>query len=238
MEQAPSSAPSIDWCYSGRSRPWTIGCSSTGAPSWSGSAPRGRATRRRRWPAPRRPPPRAPPPRRRTWPTASSSSPRAPPVDSRPPPPPATVPQMLGRDASLLRPALAGAATKTERYTSRSTRRRPPHDGRVGAASRVECKTCNKCFPTFQALGSHRASHKKPRLAGADDNSPANATTVANAKLSKPPAMKTASPSLTQMTTASPPPPPPPQVDVAPDVTTVLSLNNGDNAVCNAINTR
>ncbi|KAF6171509.1 hypothetical protein GIB67_018033 [Kingdonia uniflora] len=28
-----------------------------------------------------------------------------------------------------------------------------------------ECKTCNKCFSSFQALGGHRASHKKPRLA-------------------------------------------------------------------------
>ncbi|KAK1266601.1 Zinc finger protein ZAT5 [Acorus gramineus] len=28
-----------------------------------------------------------------------------------------------------------------------------------------ECKTCNKSFPSFQALGGHRASHKKPRLA-------------------------------------------------------------------------
>ncbi|XP_059667565.1 zinc finger protein ZAT5-like [Cornus florida] len=24
-----------------------------------------------------------------------------------------------------------------------------------------ECKTCNRCFPSFQALGGHRASHKK-----------------------------------------------------------------------------
>jgi len=28
-----------------------------------------------------------------------------------------------------------------------------------------ECKTCNRQFPPFQALGGHRASHKKPRLA-------------------------------------------------------------------------
>lgn len=27
-----------------------------------------------------------------------------------------------------------------------------------------ECKTCNRKFPSFQALGGHRASHKKLRL--------------------------------------------------------------------------
>ncbi|KAL3732183.1 hypothetical protein ACJRO7_028940 [Eucalyptus globulus] len=40
--------------------------------------------------------------------------------------------------------------------------------------SRVfECKTCNRQFSSFQALGGHRASHKKPRLssAGGDDSS-------------------------------------------------------------------
>ncbi|XP_030959145.1 zinc finger protein ZAT5-like [Quercus lobata] len=26
-----------------------------------------------------------------------------------------------------------------------------------------ECKTCNRAFPSFQALGGHRASHKKPK---------------------------------------------------------------------------
>ncbi|OMO90399.1 Zinc finger, C2H2-like protein [Corchorus olitorius] len=28
-----------------------------------------------------------------------------------------------------------------------------------------ECKTCNRSFPSFQALGGHRASHKKPKAA-------------------------------------------------------------------------
>ncbi|XP_072979886.1 uncharacterized protein [Typha angustifolia] len=28
-----------------------------------------------------------------------------------------------------------------------------------------ECKTCNRQFTSFQALGGHRASHKKPKLA-------------------------------------------------------------------------
>ena len=36
-----------------------------------------------------------------------------------------------------------------------------------------ECKTCNRKFPSFQALGGHRASHKKPRLAdGAEPPKP------------------------------------------------------------------
>ncbi|CAL1358549.1 unnamed protein product [Linum trigynum] len=29
-----------------------------------------------------------------------------------------------------------------------------------------ECKTCGRGFNSFQALGGHRASHKKPRTAG------------------------------------------------------------------------
>ncbi|XP_019181695.1 PREDICTED: zinc finger protein ZAT5-like [Ipomoea nil] len=32
-----------------------------------------------------------------------------------------------------------------------------------------QCKTCNRTFPSFQALGGHRASHKKPKITAADD---------------------------------------------------------------------
>nr|GMD73601.1 zinc finger protein ZAT5-like [Ipomoea batatas] len=34
----------------------------------------------------------------------------------------------------------------------------------AAGAGVYECKTCNRSFPSFQALGGHRASHKKPKL--------------------------------------------------------------------------
>ncbi|KAL7115885.1 hypothetical protein ACP275_04G208800 [Erythranthe tilingii] len=39
-------------------------------------------------------------------------------------------------------------------------------EGKVGVYV-YECKTCSRTFPSFQALGGHRASHKKPKLAAA-----------------------------------------------------------------------
>jgi len=35
-----------------------------------------------------------------------------------------------------------------------------------------ECKTCNRTFPSFQALGGHRASHKKPKLVAEEKKTP------------------------------------------------------------------
>ncbi|XP_028756901.1 zinc finger protein ZAT5 [Neltuma alba] len=35
-----------------------------------------------------------------------------------------------------------------------------------------ECKTCNRSFPSFQALGGHRASHKKPKMTLEDKKPP------------------------------------------------------------------
>ncbi|GAB2235798.1 hypothetical protein Drorol1_Dr00026239 [Drosera rotundifolia] len=34
----------------------------------------------------------------------------------------------------------------------------------AATAGSYECKTCNRCFPSFQALGGHRASHKRPKI--------------------------------------------------------------------------
>ncbi|XP_047047856.1 zinc finger protein ZAT5-like [Lolium rigidum] len=44
-------------------------------------------------------------------------------------------------------------------------RSRRPADGAGAEAGEFvyECKTCGRCFPSFQALGGHRTSHKKPR---------------------------------------------------------------------------
>ncbi|KAF5799946.1 putative transcription factor C2H2 family [Helianthus annuus] len=44
-----------------------------------------------------------------------------------------------------------------------------PESYAVDSVSRVfECKTCNRQFTSFQALGGHRASHKKTRLVTGD----------------------------------------------------------------------
>ncbi|TKY62100.1 Zinc finger protein ZAT5 [Spatholobus suberectus] len=42
-----------------------------------------------------------------------------------------------------------------------SHKSRPDHN--KGGLHLYECKTCNRCFPSFQALGGHRASHKKSK---------------------------------------------------------------------------
>ncbi|XP_051116183.1 zinc finger protein ZAT8-like [Andrographis paniculata] len=41
-----------------------------------------------------------------------------------------------------------------------------------GYARVFTCKTCKREFSSFQALGGHRASHKKPRLAATADDQP------------------------------------------------------------------
>ncbi|XP_060186485.1 zinc finger protein ZAT5-like [Lycium barbarum] len=48
----------------------------------------------------------------------------------------------------------------SKRYIETSTN---SVDGTKAGIYVYECKTCNRTFPSFQALGGHRASHKKPK---------------------------------------------------------------------------
>lgn len=43
-----------------------------------------------------------------------------------------------------------------------STTSAPANKVSSGSSYVYQCKTCNRSFPSFQALGGHRASHKKP----------------------------------------------------------------------------
>ncbi|CAN6273900.1 unnamed protein product [Urochloa humidicola] len=150
-------------------------------------------------------------------------------VDSKPSPSPAPQPPPPPPPAAAPLPV----AVKSERYTSRKyTEAAATADGVKAGFYVYECKTCNKCFPTFQALGGHRASHKKPRLAAADaDDIATNAITITATinKLQKPPAPTTASPAAAPLFR------PHHQIDAAavfPDVvTTALSLNSGGGGV-------
>ncbi|KAJ1281696.1 hypothetical protein BS78_04G325700 [Paspalum vaginatum] len=145
-------------------------------------------------------------------------------VDSKP----STAPQPAVVDSkppsSPQQPAPPPASARTERYSSRKyTEAAATPDGARAGFYVYECRTCNKCFPTFQALGGHRASHKKPRLAtgGAEDDGAAASTKPQHGK-----------PPTTTTTAAASPPPHPlqqPHIDVVavfrPDVATALSLN-------------
>ncbi|CAL4967734.1 unnamed protein product [Urochloa decumbens] len=153
-------------------------------------------------------------------------------VDSKPSPSPAPHQPQPTPAAAIAAPM---PAVRSERYTSRKyTEAAATADGVRAGFYVYECKTCNKCFPTFQALGGHRASHKKPRLAAADDEIASNVITAAAAanviKQQKPPAPIASPVPATllrphhQIADAA----------VFPDVTTALSLNSGGVAMSGA----
>ncbi|GAB2300655.1 hypothetical protein Dimus_034689 [Dionaea muscipula] len=59
------------------------------------------------------------------------------------------------------------AATATAQPESSTHQHQKTQSAAAAAGVTVsvyECKTCNRCFPSFQALGGHRAGHKKPKL--------------------------------------------------------------------------
>lgn len=48
----------------------------------------------------------------------------------------------------------------------------PPLHNSKSITDVYECKTCNRRFPSFQALGGHRASHKKPKSTSDEQKPP------------------------------------------------------------------
>ncbi|XP_050384580.1 zinc finger protein ZAT18-like [Argentina anserina] len=48
-----------------------------------------------------------------------------------------------------------------------------------------ECRTCSRRFPSFQALGGHRASHKKPRTLMNGDQDTKGETKLTQSKLKR-----------------------------------------------------
>ncbi|XP_057548905.1 zinc finger protein ZAT5-like [Amaranthus tricolor] len=57
---------------------------------------------------------------------------------------------------------LAQGSTTTTSVTATATT--TSKNAQNDVITTYECKTCNKSFSSFQALGGHRASHKKPKL--------------------------------------------------------------------------
>ncbi|KAK8492420.1 hypothetical protein V6N13_103640 [Hibiscus sabdariffa] len=106
----------------------------------------------------------------------------------RPPSPPPTLPLASttttstgGGGAPTTSVELAESSTEPEQedeedlancllLLSQGQSRKPPSS--AAATSKTaspemfvhQCKTCNRCFPSFQALGGHRTSHKKPKV--------------------------------------------------------------------------
>ncbi|KAF9594192.1 hypothetical protein IFM89_028849 [Coptis chinensis] len=50
-----------------------------------------------------------------------------------------------------------------EKFSSRRFAEAPTTTTSKAGFYVYQCKTCNRCFSSFQALGGHRASHKKPK---------------------------------------------------------------------------
>ncbi|KAL7127195.1 hypothetical protein ABFS83_14G239100 [Erythranthe nasuta] len=74
-----------------------------------------------------------------------------------------TSPPQLVDEETKAAPAAAVAAEEKKFRSRKFTEMAAAANGKVGGSYVYECKTCNRTFPSFQALGGHRASHKRPK---------------------------------------------------------------------------
>ncbi|KAJ1418927.1 Zinc finger C2H2-type [Sesbania bispinosa] len=58
---------------------------------------------------------------------------------------------------------LLAQGNHTQKKASNSSQQHVAASNKKAGLFLYQCKTCNRCFPSFQALGGHRASHKKPK---------------------------------------------------------------------------
>ncbi|VAH39700.1 zinc finger protein ZAT5-like [Triticum dicoccoides] len=106
-------------------------------------------------------------------------------------------------------------------------RSRRPADGGEGEFV-YECRTCGKCFPSFQALGGHRTSHKKPRLplpptTAATASSSEEKKLPADEKTPPPPSSPSPAAAVDRTVLAIPVPATPPKQEGAATATVVSS---------------
>uniref|UniRef100_A0A803N2H4 C2H2-type domain-containing protein n=1 Tax=Chenopodium quinoa TaxID=63459 RepID=A0A803N2H4_CHEQI len=70
-----------------------------------------------------------------------------------------------------------GSASGSSKFVSRKFMETPSTTGKSGYYV-YECKTCAKTFSSFQALGGHRASHKKPKNKDEDYSNKSRANNI------------------------------------------------------------
>ncbi|KAG5556819.1 hypothetical protein RHGRI_007166 [Rhododendron griersonianum] len=70
-----------------------------------------------------------------------------------------------------------------------------------------QCKTCDRCFPSFQALGGHRASHNKPNKAvtNGEEKKPSSSTMLTQEEAQENSASTTLSLQIIPSSRVSPP---------------------------------
>lgn len=78
----------------------------------------------------------------------------------------------------LIMLARGGASAESQRHQSPSPAP-PPQNETPAAKLSYKCSVCNKAFPSYQALGGHKASHRKGNGGGSEDQSTSSSATTA-----------------------------------------------------------